>query len=292
MNNRPIIITGCQRSGTTLLHLILDSHPDVRGMDEWEVKPDLFYEYLTLPRYASYLAMKLPKAAHLAPALPVIPGIKVLWCLRDPRDVVTSMLKLKYPTKVGVKKTLLWSLSHRTETLRALAAFKPVMVSASWVIDAADKEIHHAIKTLQHRALLTEELRAYVARYKEIRKKHPFRQTHAEQVFLGALCWRLKQEIFRSCCHDQEVFYVVQYERLIQHPQEEIRRILQFVNLPWHDAVLQHHALHKGVSVGQTDNTRPIDATNLNKWRGFLSDDDARTIKTLCAKGAEPYYSF
>ena len=68
MNNTPIIITGCQRSGTTLLHLILDSHPEVRGMDEWEVKADLFYEYLTLPRYASCIAMKLPKVAHLAPA--------------------------------------------------------------------------------------------------------------------------------------------------------------------------------------------------------------------------------
>ena len=34
MGNRTIMITGCQRSGTNLMNLILDSHPQVQGVDE------------------------------------------------------------------------------------------------------------------------------------------------------------------------------------------------------------------------------------------------------------------
>jgi hypothetical protein len=39
---KAIFITGCQRSGTNLLNLILDSHPQIKGVDElnlfhWEI---------------------------------------------------------------------------------------------------------------------------------------------------------------------------------------------------------------------------------------------------------------
>ena len=46
MNNRPIIITGSQRSGTTLLNLILDSHPQIHGVDEMQFRNNTLQQYL------------------------------------------------------------------------------------------------------------------------------------------------------------------------------------------------------------------------------------------------------
>ena len=39
MKNKPILVLGCQRSGTTLLNLILDSHPQIHGFDETVLFP-------------------------------------------------------------------------------------------------------------------------------------------------------------------------------------------------------------------------------------------------------------
>jgi len=128
-------------------------------------------------------------------------------------------------------------------------------------------------------------------RYKNLKRKDSFRFTHEEEVFLGALCWRLKQEVLNSCAHGNSL-YIVQYEKLIQNSEKEIRSILQFLNLQWHDNVLKHHVLHSGISVGKTDSARPIDGNNLDKWKGFLSENDLKTVEKVCADAAKGFYHF
>jgi hypothetical protein len=104
--NRPILITGCQRSGTTLLHLVLDSHPDITGIDELDFGKVPLSEYLNSPRYHPCVSFKLPVASYEAAFIKTIPGIKVVWCIRDPRDVVVSMLELTL--KISENATLPW----------------------------------------------------------------------------------------------------------------------------------------------------------------------------------------
>ena len=45
MSRKPILITGCQRSGTTLMSLILDSHPEIFNIDEYK------FEYFAINTY-------------------------------------------------------------------------------------------------------------------------------------------------------------------------------------------------------------------------------------------------
>jgi hypothetical protein len=294
IKNTPILITGCQRSGTTLLSLILNSHPHIKKMDEGDFFLELLNEYLTHPDYHPYIAFKLPKISHLVPALQFVPGIKILWCIRDPRDVVTSMLRLKRRVKGRLKGRMLWSKKHPKEAIMALLKFQPLPLSVSWISysHGALHEIHLSAKTLKRRKVLTQELTSYLNRYREIKKKHPLRFTHEEEIFLGALCWRLKQEVLNSCDLDESLYQVVQYEKLIRNPEQEIRTMLQFLNIPWHDNVMEHHALHSGIFIGETDGKRPIDGSNLNKWKDVLSDHDVKTIGKICADAAMGMYRF
>jgi hypothetical protein len=291
IKNTPVLITGCQRSGTTLLYLILDSHPQIRGMDEWEFEETLLDKYLIHPEYHPCVAFKLPKVSHLVPALLGIPGIKVLWCLRDPRDVVTSMLRLQRDLKTGKREKLLWSLRNPQKAFKSLITFKPLPLKSSWAGYSlgAREEIARCATTLKHHGLVTEELNLYLRRYKNLRRKYAFQLAHKEEVLLGALCWRVKQEVLNICSQNNSL-HIVQYETLIQNPEKEVQAILQFLNVPWHENVLKHHTLHAGVSVGQTDNTRPIDAQNLEKWKAFLSEDDVGTIAQICAGAAKGFY--
>ena len=50
MTNQIILVTGCQRSGTTMLNFVLDSHPDVHGIDEMQFDVNRMRDYLNSAR--------------------------------------------------------------------------------------------------------------------------------------------------------------------------------------------------------------------------------------------------
>jgi hypothetical protein len=98
MKNRPILITGCQRSGTTLLHLILDSHPEIHGIDEIEYQESRLQYYLNDTHSPPQIAFKLPIYAPFIEWIKkLLPELRILWLVRNPRDVVASMMVTPLP---------------------------------------------------------------------------------------------------------------------------------------------------------------------------------------------------
>lgn len=263
MNNRPIIITGCQRSGTTLLNLILDSHPQIRGVDEMEFRNDKLKEYLEHPDYHPCVSFKLPVYAHSVRSLKTLPCLKILWCVRDPRDVVLSMINLKL----------------RMDDLQSVAwANHPY---------GAVREVEHCMQALGY----GEGGRSFFgyAEYQRISQIPCLLRGRAEAVFMAALCWKLKNELLELYDRENISYLVVSYEDLIADPKPMLEKILSFLKLPWHDNVLMHHELHNGMSVGDTVNNKPIDASNTGKWKQALSNDEVVVIESICAGVAQKF---
>lgn len=261
--NKPIIITGCQRSGTTLLNLILDSHPQIKGIDEMEFHRIPFNEYLTAPQYHPYVSLKLPTMSHQVEFMKNIPGLKVLWCIRDPRDVVLSMLKLKLNLNQGN------------------AAPWAVHPLGSW------REIDNCAKTLINKMdpVLSDQYTAFL----KMAQKHPMDWSFEQAVYAAALCWRLKHEVLMLYRKNNVSHIILHYEKLITEPQKVIRKALSYIGLPWHDNVLKHHLLHSGISVGKTINNRPIDRANTGKWKESFDSVPLYIINLLCLDIAAKY---
>lgn len=127
-------LVGFPRSGTTLLENVLASHPDVLAMDERSTLRDIEPRYLTnvatLDRLASVSGEEaaqqraeywaLIRTFNMVPdgktvvdkmplytvKLPIItklfPGAKVLFALRDPRDVVLSCFRRPFQINSGM----------------------------------------------------------------------------------------------------------------------------------------------------------------------------------------------
>ena len=259
--NRPIVITGCQRSGTTLLNLVLDSHPDVTGVDEMDFYKASLSEYLSSPRFHPCVSFKLPQSTYEAATIKsAMPGVKVLWCIRDPRDVVLSMMRLMLESAEG--PPLPW-LAH------------PV---------GARNDIENGVRVL--RQTMGGELAAHVETYRGIAGKPAAAWSREDSVLVGALCWRLKQELLAGFDAAGIPCRVVRFEDLVGDPGRTIRGALQFIGLPWHENVLRHHLLHTGVSVGGTVNTRPIDGANTGKWADAFDARALAIIRTVCAGSA------
>src|ERR1019366_1943188 len=106
-SDRWFFITGCQRSGTTLLRLVLECHPDVFSFDESDAYRVLASRSFETPIGQRLVGFKVPRWAEQLDAvilgdfgLPyeaqqIYDRQKILFLVRDYRDAMSSMMKLR-----------------------------------------------------------------------------------------------------------------------------------------------------------------------------------------------------
>jgi len=110
MTNKALIL-GCQRSGTTLLGMILQAHSSVEVIEENNGRFHQIYaltRLLDLARVDSYQStdaklavFKAPRDSHrICEIEQTLPQAKTIWVSREVNQVVASMLSLK--TQGGV----------------------------------------------------------------------------------------------------------------------------------------------------------------------------------------------
>ena len=71
------------------------------------------------------------------------------------------------------------------------------------------------------------------------------------------------------------------YEKMVLHPEQWMRKILNFLELPWDDAVLHHEQqINKkgGISLSKVERSsdqviKPVNLDALSKWVGHIPDD-------------------
>ena len=251
-----ILITGCQRSGTTLLNLILDSHPGILGVDEMDFEK--YHAEKSKSGTAGrnrLVSLKLPMAAH---SLEFIAGYdisKILWCVRDPRDVVASMINLQGDYQD-----------------------RPLVFAANPY--GALGEISACLEALRDQ--LPTRLEQPLSRYRELLTKSYFSWEHRDMVLSSALCWVLKNQMPSRYDEAGIPYLVINYEKLVADPEKETRKVTNYLGLEWNDRLLKHHLLHHGISVGMTDNTRPVDSRSIGRWRNEFSPEELHLIQTIC----------
>lgn len=267
----PILITGCQRSGTTLLRLILNSHPGIGSIDEDVFHFPSVYGYLSVPQGPPRVAFKLPCYAHLLPFIKMLPDCRVVWCIREPLDAVWSMLKLELTTS---NATAPWAAHPDGGWLEVHNSY--------WVLEDAQKRgLRDHMKRF---GILTGKVARQAAS-----PGRPADFDRLDQVFIGALCWRIKNELpalYRAAGID---FHVLRYGELVTDPASRIAELLDYVGAPWSDEVLMHHRLHQGTSIGETSNTRPIDTGSLGQGRLHLKAEEQELIRSVCGPTARQW---
>jgi len=259
-----ILISGCQRSGTTLMNLVFDSHPQIRGVDE-----TYFRRHFTLTKLRDLLAaeqehalmsFKIPMQSHELDRIATASEAKsrLVWMVRDPRAVVASMVQLHLP----INK----------------------FVSVSWAASFIHKEIINVLQTLP--AAWLEPLADPIHRFRLIENIPSILRPAEDIYFTAALCWRLK--LLTLAWHQENHLpcRVVHYERLVQQPALELRQLFGDLEIAWDDRVLAHHQHAKVDVIGGTRREKPISRTGLDKWKQSLPASAMDIIEELCAKPA------
>jgi protein-tyrosine sulfotransferase len=102
LSKQSALILGCQRSGTTLLFLILNSHPQIKGIDETETGYSFPHQNILYRNsIKDYLTcFKLPNQTFNFKYIKQhYPQTKIIFPIRNPYSVVSSMRSFMIETK-------------------------------------------------------------------------------------------------------------------------------------------------------------------------------------------------
>jgi len=254
-NVKNIFIVGCQRSGTTLLGLMLGSHPDITLYDEPEsyafescmcnnkcgccnwVKND----EVTRPEADSpYSVYKVPMWTHRIDSIyDRYPNSKFIFLSRNPVAVVSSMKSLR-------------------------------MSSGTWIEEQAKGEIA---------AMLSKLIELDPPMGMKLMKQFRYIATEKGQIEIGTFCWYLK-ELFYGYFKPLPIFYVF-YENLVENSYETTQQIFNFFDIPWNPGVMKHHLIQEGIKIGKTDGSRSVDTDSIEKYKQTLTEEEISRIKDL-----------
>lgn len=256
-----ILITGCQRSGTTLMGLILDSHPKISTIDEDAYSTNNLRFYLSHDNDIAR-AFKLPtRSADILTIQKVLKIDEVVWMIRDPRDVITSMANLKMIVSP--------------------------LISASWILTHASIEINRMLQFFPYE--FTAPLQEEIDEYLFISTIPAFIRKEHQNYKIAALCWKLKQCSLEYFKEKKVNCTVVRYEELATDPEQTLYYLTEKLNINFHNNLLKHHELHKGYSIGNTQNFTAINCNSIGKWKGFLSTTSISIINSMCSDTAAKY---
>jgi hypothetical protein len=252
MSMPPIIIGGCPRSGTTLLRVMLDSHPNIACGPELKAIHLVAMAFATMHKafgenlQAHYgiseqrlagifgdqikallepyrrrtgkprIAEKTPQNIEVFPFLfHLLPGSPLIHVIRDGRDVVCSLLAERWVSPIT------GNVLDYTQDPRQAAEF--------WVKTLVDARPMRG--------------RGYAGVYTEVR-----------------------------------------YEDLVQKPEPTLKRLLDFIGEPWDPAVLDFHRRAHDLPSAESGSRgvdRPLHEQSIGRWRRDLGERERAAVKEV-----------
>ncbi|XP_053212582.1 protein-tyrosine sulfotransferase 2-like [Panonychus citri] len=246
-----IFIGGMPRSGTTLLRVILDAHPDVRCGEETRVIPRL------LGIRAQW--MKSPFESRRLQEAGITPEVL---------DSAISAFILEIVGKHGPPAQRL--CNKDPFTLRSAVYLKKLFPNSKFIFMIRDgRAVVHSIITRKVTISgfdLTD--------YRQCMKK-----------------WNSAMQAMHNQCETLGPSYClpVYYEQMVLQPELWLRKILQFLDVPWNDSVLNHEKLINkpgGISLSKLERStdqviKPINVEALSKWVGHMPEDVVRDMGSI-----------
>lgn len=259
--SRRFFIAGCQRSGTTMMRLILESHKDIQCIDEQ-------YSY-------EMLSGRLP-----------------------PADATTALLGFKIPvwSEQLLQATLHWneySYLYGSDPVSNFYQREPLIFMVRSPLDTISSMMRLKVESdswLQRVGIPVVEAMAESGRLPaELRADLRFAGSCADpEVAMGALYWKIKSSAALSYLAAGLPVHLVIYEHFVAAPAKFLPAILEHIGAAWDEAVLQHHEqphdeIVDGKAIGDTDPARAIDTRSIGHSRSHLTPYQIGLVARIAA---------
>ena len=264
MAPKKFFIAGCQRSGTTLLRLILESHSDIACKDEpgcYEILSDgnKLENLVNTTSGKKWIGFKIPRFAEqlgnetvydygtpnvTKPFKNFYRGEPVIFIIRDVRDAVCSMMDLKADEKPWVKR---------------------------WAMPIIDYWIENS---KEFRTIYSSEIS------KMRNSKYP-------DLATCSLFWKFKNASYFRYLELGFPMLKINYEELATSPRKVIISIMSFLGLDWQDALMTHHLVahpetdKDDFAIGRTNSRNPISSFHISRYKQDLTEEQSNEILSI-----------
>jgi len=241
----PILVGGCGRSGTTLLQVMLDAHPE-----------------LCCVRESSIL---------------------------QPGKLDTAKLAARIGLPIDQLRALADSSGRHGEFVeRVFAAYCASIGKPRWA-DKSPRNVRRLAAIFRHfpKARFVHLLRDGRDAACSLRTHPRFRRIEGHLVELDT--WKPMEDCARRWLEDVSAglawrghpgYFEVRYEDLVSEPEPVLRRMFDFLGLPWTPAVLEYHR-RGGASGKDPGFEKPVYASSLGRWRRHMSREDVVVFKRI-----------
>lgn len=231
----PIFILGMPRSGTTLVEQILASHSQVAAGGE-------LYFLNTLLLRSDHLAVPFRPDTPRKPNY----GKIALVSTSDLNDLAEAYIQATAPLQEG-KKHLTDKMPHNFIHVGMIQLLFP----NSRVIHCRRQPMDNCLSLY----------------FQNFRVSHPYIYSQKEigRYYVG---YRLLMDHWQNLLAG--FIHEVRYEVLVNNPEQETRKLLEFCGLEWEDACLEFYTLDryiKTASEGQAD--QPLYTSSIDRWKRY-----------------------
>lgn len=261
--NSPLIfIGGMPRSGTTLMRVMMDAHPEVRCGEETRV-------------------------------IPRILGMRNHW--------QKSEIERKRLVEAGINDAVIDSavsafileiIAKHGDAAPRLCNKDPFTLKSSQYLSSLFPNAKFILMIRDGRAVI----------HSVISRKVTISGFDLKNPKMCLEKWNTAMEVMYSQCLRVGPMRCmpVYYEQLALHPEVWMHRILEFLDIPWNNSVLHHEDFigkPGGASLSKTEKStdqviKPVNIEALSKWVGFYSDetieDMAKIAPMLQTLGYDP----
>ena len=269
-----VLVTGCQRSGTSLVGQMVGAHPQALLLDENEGVMQWARAFLAGdPRHRRLLPKLLERAAakyRSGDPKIVRRFLRPVAIHKDVTHLVLKAPNLTFSHDAIARLGDRVSVIHPVRDVRAVVAS---MMRLARVDIAANQ-----LRLIKQDADTAAAYREDVAMLED-----PLLAKHLKQ----AIVWRIKSTAhakFSAAGVDPLVF---RYEDCVASPQEFAHRIAEHVGLPPAREMVDHASVLQGGGPGALDRGRPIDRSSVSKWQEVLTRDQEREILALAGPAME-----
>ena len=286
-----VFLVAKDRSGTTLLQTMLDSHPNICAPLESRFVLHLKNKYQNKTSWNNSLKSQFVKDLFKEDKM------VLLWEL-DLEALNGRLENLPETTTYGeiCKQVYVSSKSfHKKETAKLIVDKNPIyaiMIPLLQKIYPGAKFIH-----------LVRDYRGNISSILNLHKGTSVKN-------LGLSWVMTNSEIEKSKQNSPENFITLRYEDLLDNPQDEIERLMNFFNLKFHSDMLTYHErISKAISVYverslnekvrkvreigiakvHQNLSKPIDNSFKDKWKETLSKGEIETLEKYCGNFAKKY---
>lgn len=244
-SNSPILIGGQRRSGTTLMRSILDRHPDIASLPECH-----FFQHVDFRTFFKTL---------LADYHDVFERLNVGQSEMD--FAVANFIDTLFGPRKFKEGAQRW-LEKSPENIRRIDYLFRLFPDAQFIHMIRDPR--DTLASMKQQA----------ATYKPYWAKFTAEVTAPEWVkcIESGQRWR---------DHSQQ-YIEVRYEKLVADPKAELLRVLEFLNEPWNDGLLEAHGTTEGPKGG--NDHRPVFSTSVSRWFQDLSPEELETIEIVAGE--------